>query len=280
MPEHSVRKAAADGRTHISSASRMIKELPTIRLASGHCIDLSPVQQVVQNAAAGSQVSEEAAAASIQAWDNTMALLGSSEQIDPNELAGFWTITGNYSGWTSYISPKWETQYRQEVQQKMKNNIIIQIEKAGNEYIGKVVKAGNVFPAFDHFGGRDRVFYPGLDVLKVKKVAKNLYRGKKLHTAWQSGPELTQFFVQIGVFGEAARLTRMVDVRFGSEKDIDWEKQHWLKKNEGHGDLLLRISNKDLSNYLSPQINSKTGTRHRQSSDSMILLDQTTPGIQ
>jgi RHS repeat-associated protein len=178
-----------DAISHASSASRALSALERVPTASGDCIEVSDVREMVQSVVRGGDIGNRIATTR-RAWDTILerllALAGETSQIseseppperpdvippppvespqepiDPGDIVGYWQENWDRSG-GKYPEYTYEEYDREPG--------VLRFVKEGDEYVGYVC----FFPT--GIGYRTNV-----EAMRLKKTGPNTYEGGCLH---------------------------------------------------------------------------------------------------
>jgi hypothetical protein len=103
---------------------------------------------------------------------------------DPDELAGDWTF--HIFAWFKYIGPEWGSRFLEQAREQQRTAMVVRFVRSGNgiDYIGTIIRqpgaSAQVPIGIDAFSGRNYLFRQGLELLRLKKIGKNIYRGDNL----------------------------------------------------------------------------------------------------
>jgi hypothetical protein len=119
------------------------------------------------------------------------------------ELAGDWTFHGFM--WARRLDPEWDSRYASQVRDDQRRTMVVRFEtRGGDEYVGTVVRApGDTrLPiAFDAFGQRNHLFHQGLELIHVRRIGANLYRGDAMTLGIPGSTGFLRKSCDIVVFG-------------------------------------------------------------------------------
>jgi len=141
-----MQRSLADGLDRLQGAHRELMELPRVKLATGACVDLSPVERMVALISRTRPLQASVAAAN-SAFDETVRILTGARQAVEScsgDLAGTWIGSGGGGGF------------------------IIRFEQSGDQYLGRFImvrpdmqkkdyQQGQVYMKLRKEGARDYV---------------------------------------------------------------------------------------------------------------------------
>lgn len=160
---------------------------------------------------------------------------------DQGELSGDWAV--HYVRWGGYIGPEWRSRYAAVADQNHAQALRIRFVRRGDEYAGIILSPPSndwaILP-FDAFGKRLHLYPPGLQLLTLRKIGPNHYRGSHRLLGIPGSiadPERAWSYNQncdIIVFGEAAKLISPSNTSM----------PQLIEYKNGAGHLLLRFNDR------------------------------------
>jgi hypothetical protein len=159
------------------------------------------------------------------------------------ELAGDWVV--HHLNWDQFIGPEWESRWAAKAKEHRPQALAIRFTRNGDEYVGTILRPPTTtwwIHPFDAFGNRIHLYRQGLQLLRLRKIGPNLYRGthQKLGIpSNETNPDRAWgFYYQncdIVVFGNAAKL---ISPSYPGQPQL-------LQRGHNAGFLLLHCENRE-----------------------------------
>ena len=209
MPNLQVRRIIGEAISMANMAAKYMRNLKTLKLASGYCIDLTEIAETMHRGISSGNPLPKRAAAVHQAWEAALNALGGGGQkvYDPDELAGEWAFSD--LTWAKFDSPEWKTQYQPQLQ-KWDPAIVYTFSVQGGEYVGTLLKEPGAMPGwFSAWSNEPRIhghlFKPGVVLFRLKKIGQNRYQGSRYKAGIPGSNSLSPEPFDVVVQGQVAR---------------------------------------------------------------------------
>lgn len=185
-----MQRSLGDARGHLQGARRELMELPRVKLATGSCVDLSPVANILQGGQSRDTLATKVGTAN-NAFERAIAILGQAQSQAVSQSRPQIGIAGQWC-YSMFLDQK-DLDHPESLCR-------IQFDQNGNQFFGSIV-SGTCGP--DRVGKLLIRKHPreGDTVLRLRAISSNKYEGQGLiWDGWASA--------SVEIQGERARLVR------------------------------------------------------------------------
>lgn len=185
-----MQRSLGDARDRLQGARRELSELPRVKLATGSCVDLSPVANILQGGQSRDPLATQVRTAN-SAFEQAIAILGQAQSQTVSQSRPQSGIAGQWC-YSMFLDQK-DIDHPESLCR-------IQFDRNGDQFIGSIVP-GTCGP--DRVGKLLIRKHPreGETVLRLRAISSNKYEGQGLiWDGWASA--------SVEIQGERARLVR------------------------------------------------------------------------
>jgi hypothetical protein len=135
--------------------------------------------------------------------------------------------------WARRLEAEWDIRYAPQLRDEQRRAMVVRFEpRGGDEYVGTVVRApadSRLPIAFDAFGQRNHLFHQGLELIRVRRIGANLYRGEAMTLGLPGNTGFLRKSCDIVVFGTEGKFIAPSTPGF----------PQGLERDSPQGDLML-----------------------------------------